>query len=150
MHQYTGLDIAKWFVAWGEEQDADDVSNLKLQKLLYYAQGHYFAQYGRRLFSDDLSAWQHGPVSEDVYHKLKCYGKRPVDPDQFLADFDWDDYRDVEQFLIHVWDRYAPFTAWALRNRSHREAPWVNTDRGCKIDDVELKEFFGSMDASLG
>lgn len=46
---YSALTIAKWFVAWAEAEE-DELSNLKLQKLLYYAQGHYLACYGRPLF----------------------------------------------------------------------------------------------------
>ena len=39
---YSARTIAKWFLAWSEAEEAnDDLSNLKLQKLLYYAQGHY-------------------------------------------------------------------------------------------------------------
>lgn len=38
--------------------------------------------------------------------------------------FDWDDYRDVEEDLIRVWNTYGQFEAWSLRNRTHREPPW--------------------------
>ena len=40
---YPALTIAKWFIAWAEAED-EELSNLKLQKLLYYAQGHYLAR----------------------------------------------------------------------------------------------------------
>ena len=45
--KYSALTVAKWFLWYNdkilEEEDADLISNLKLQKLLYYAQGCYLA-----------------------------------------------------------------------------------------------------------
>jgi hypothetical protein len=55
--KYPAMTIAKWFVAWAEAGDADaDLSNLKLQKLLYYAQGHYLARTGTPLFPETIEA----------------------------------------------------------------------------------------------
>ena len=46
----TAEDIAKYFLAKGMESDGNDLSNLKLQKLLYYAQGFHLALFDRPLF----------------------------------------------------------------------------------------------------
>src|SRR5580693_2299753 len=70
---YPALTIAKWFIAWAEAED-EELSNLKLQKLLYYAQGHYLAESGRSLFTDQLQAWSHGPVVPQVYYEYKDNG----------------------------------------------------------------------------
>lgn len=124
MKQYRALDIAEWFLAWAEDADAD-ISNLKLQKLLYYAQGHYLARFGRPLFSDEIQAWAHGPVIPDLYHSFKGYGRGPIDSAQVVRrGFSWDDYKDVEQFLMDIWDRYGSLAAWTLREKTHRESPW--------------------------
>jgi uncharacterized phage-associated protein len=118
------IDIAKWFVAWADQNDAD-VSNLKVQKLLYYAQGQHLADRGRALFADPIEAWAHGPVVANVYHELKQYGRNPIDADAFLGDdFDWDNFKDVESILLRTWDTYGSLAAWALRDRTHRESPW--------------------------
>lgn len=70
---YPALTIAKWFVAWAGVNDAD-LSNLKLQKLLYYAQGYHLARLCQPLFLESLQAWAHGPVVESVYHRFKVFG----------------------------------------------------------------------------
>lgn len=44
--KYSALTVAKWFLWYNDkilEEDADLIPNLKLQKLLYYAQGCYLA-----------------------------------------------------------------------------------------------------------
>ena len=148
MTQHTARQIADWFLAWGERNDAT-MSNLKLQKLLYYAQGHYLGAHGSPLFTDDIEAWAHGPVVRSVYHDLKNFGNGDVDVDQALGDgFDWDNFRDVEADLMRVWNTYGKYEAWALRNRTHREAPWKSTfERGTKylvIPQDVMREFFSA------
>lgn len=146
----TARKIAQWFVAWADEtEDADDMTPLKIQKLLYYAKGvHMKNSGGVPLFGDRMEAWRHGPVVPDLYHELKGYQRGPVDPDAFVdADFSWDDFRDVEDSLIETWQRFGVYSAWALRNKTHGETPWVKRfvpDRQHnEITDADLKEFFG-------
>lgn len=148
MEQFKARQIAEWFVAWADETDDAEITQLKLQKLLYYAKGlHMRNSDGLPLFPERMEAWAHGPVVVDVYHDVKRYGKLPIDPDEFISDdFDWDDYRDVERDLIEVWDKYGPYSAWALRNKTHTESPWkknfVEGKRGLEITDADLKNYF--------
>jgi uncharacterized phage-associated protein len=87
--RYSAELVARWFAAWAEAEDAE-VSNLKL---LYYAQGHHLAERGAPLFDDEIQAWSHGPVVQDVYHRLKhCGSDDVVLPDS--DDFPWDQVDD--------------------------------------------------------
>lgn len=145
---YSAREVMTWLLAWADQNDAS-VSNLKVQKLLYYAQGHYLGKYGRPLFNDKIEAWAHGPVVPAVYRELKRYGNGAIDVDQVVDDnFDWDDFRDVEQHLMRVWNTYGEYEAWALRNRTHRESPWKTTfdegARGLVISHQKMQDFFAS------
>ena len=51
--------------------DQGGISNLKLQKLLYYAQAWHLALYGEPLFRDRIEAWVHGPVVPPVFGAFK-------------------------------------------------------------------------------
>lgn len=146
MTTHTAREIASWFLAWGEQNEAT-MSNLKLQKLLYYAQGHYLGEHGVSLFDDDIEAWAHGPVVRSVYHELKQYANGAIDVDEAVGeDSSWDDFRDVEEHLMAVWNSYGKYEAWALRNRTHREAPWKSTfehsTRYLVISHDSMREFF--------
>lgn len=148
MAQHTARQIADWFLAWGEQNEAT-MSNLKLQKLLYYAQGHYLGKHGTPLFEDEIEAWAHGPVVRSVYHDFKVFGNGAVDVDQSVSDdFDWDQFRDVEDDLMRVWNTYGKYEAWALRNRTHRETPWKSTfEHNAKylvIPQEAMREFFAA------
>ena len=57
------LDAARYliFLSYGEKKYS--LTPLKLQKLLYLAQGWSYVWDNRPVFSDDFCAWQYGPVS---------------------------------------------------------------------------------------
>lgn len=72
MEQFKARQIAEWFVAWADETDDAEITQLKLQKLLYYAKGlHMRSSDGLPLFPERMEAWAHGPVVVDVYHDVK-------------------------------------------------------------------------------
>lgn len=154
MSTFRAIDIARWFVAWADNVDAE-VSNLKLQKLLYYAQGHYLGATGQPLFGEAIQAWAHGPVVPEIYRTYRDFGRGPIEADQVLDDtFDWDAYKDVEDFLVDVWDRYGALAAWALRERTHREPPWRDAFQddvqNVVIPNAEIKAFFAARPLTDG
>jgi uncharacterized phage-associated protein len=149
--KYGASTIAKWFVAWAETDESGEanVSNLKLQKLLYYAQGNHLALMGVPLFRDPVEAWDHGPVVADVYHGFKSFDSGVL---HLAADdpFEWTDVDDVTtQFLLDVWDTYGGIAAWKLRNMTHSESPWVDTyrqgARNAVISDESMERYFKSL-----
>ena len=75
---YSATAIANYFI-----QDAIDndrvMTNLRLQKLIYFAHATYFKQYGELLINDQIEAWPFGPVIPNVYFKLKKYQYREID-----------------------------------------------------------------------
>ena len=67
-------DIAFYFVERSSGLPENDLTNLKLQKMLYYAQAEYMkANNGQVLFEDKIEAWKHGPVVPSVYNLFNKY-----------------------------------------------------------------------------
>lgn len=150
MRNYTARQIAEWFLAWADEAEDAGVSNLKLQKLLYYAQGHHLGDTGAPLFRDEFQAWSHGPVIPSLYRDFKAYGSASIDADDEVRDdFDWDSYRDIETHLMKIWNTYGQFDAWRLRNMTHRESPWLDTfddgQRNVLIPKESMRSFFAQV-----
>lgn len=73
----TALDVANYFV-YIMSAAFDDLTNMKINKLLYFAQGHYLKKYGVPLFNETIEAWDHGPVVSSVYTTYKWNGDKPV------------------------------------------------------------------------
>ena len=74
MPKLSALDISLYFIQLASKIDENDLTNLKLQKLLYLAQGRYMAKTGKQLFSDQIEAWSLGPVVRTVYDTYKVCG----------------------------------------------------------------------------
>ena len=74
---YTAMDIAKYII---NKCVADDwaVSNLQLQKILYFSFGEYLTKKNRRLFQEPFLDHKYGPIVESVYNNYRCYGASKI------------------------------------------------------------------------
>ena len=114
--------IANWFIWYNEyirdfeNEDTDDITNMKLQKLLFYAQSAFLAIKGVPLFNNNILAWEHGPVIPEIYDKFKINGNKGIT-----------EYN--ENLLIDVYNLFGEYSAWGLRNLTHSENPWKTTKR---------------------
>ena len=136
--------VAEYLLAKADESVGDGISNLKLQKLVYYAQGSHLALHGQPLFRAPIEAWEHGPVVPELYHAYKHYGSGNIPaPDAF--DPDAYDARSVA-LLDEVYDVFGQFSAWKLRNMTHEERPWIeayqNGDGGRVISHASMRAYF--------
>ena len=141
---YKALDIAKKliFKAQNDEPNGGErLTNLKLQKLLYYQQGFHLAFFGTPLFAEDVEAWMYGPVVPAVYDEYSAYGssalpevKEPVSLSE-----------NEEELFNEVYDAYREFSAIGLMNRTHSERPWLDAvphDRGPVISQESMMSYF--------
>jgi len=55
-----------------------EVSNLKLQKLLFLCHAFYLVESGSPLVRGNFEAWQYGPVHREVYEAFKRFGAQPI------------------------------------------------------------------------
>src|SRR3990167_3308538 len=79
-------DVVNAFLLLDDRADSSDgISNLKLQKLVYYAQGFFLAMHETPLFENDIEAWTHGPVVPELYRQFKEFGRNSIPANQ---DFD--------------------------------------------------------------
>lgn len=141
---YKAIDIAKWFLQHNAfeqklSSDVEGISNLKLQKLLYYAQGCYLGVYGSKLFEDDILAWQHGPVVSDVYHEFKKFHNNSITVD--VSEIVKVDDK-AQKVLEWVYEEFGKYTAWALRNKTHEETPWRTTQPNGVISIDAIRNYF--------
>ena len=70
-------DLADFLLVSCREQ-GEILTNLKLQKLMYYSQAWYLALKGPALFDEDFQAWVHGPVLPSQFYRFRDYQWRPI------------------------------------------------------------------------
>jgi len=122
MAMQTAIKIANYFLRKGDAAKEDErLSNLKLQKLLYYAQCASLAETGHELFSDDIEAWQHGPVVKSVYDAFSAYESNAIPgPRGTVPRLD----KKTKAMLDTVGQYFGQYSAWKLRELTHEEASW--------------------------
>ena len=143
---YKALDIAKKLLLTAKrdcelEGRGEYMSNMKLQKMLYYEQGFHLAVFGNPLFEESIEAWMYGPVVPSVYEAYKGYGYQGIVPD----DVEELSLEPKEQALFdEVYQVYSSYSAMGLMNLTHNEMPWKSTPSGLGsvISTDKMREFF--------
>ena len=132
-------DIAQLFIQLG---DGDDVTNLKVQKLVYYTQGFYLALNGKPLFNNDIKAWAHGPVVPELYQEYKGFGKQAIELTKKFNPHVCLTKAEIEHVEL-IYEVFGQFSAWKLRNMTHEEKPWIDNEADAgTITKDELKRYF--------
>ena len=118
MAKYTANQIADTLIYLARQRNID-LTNLKLQKLLYYAQAWNLAIAKKPLFDEDIEAWVHGPVVPSVFRRFKSYRWKTIDePVEPIHD------KEVCEHLKSVLDVYGKLGATQLERITHSEDPW--------------------------
>ena len=127
---YQASNIANYFLQLAHgSSDGSDVTNLKLQKLLYYAQGFYLAVYDKPLFEEQIEAWEYGPVVPEIYHSFKTSGADILPKPERTENLDYD----ASELLSEVFAVYGQFAPWRLVELTHSEPPWKSAFKGSGI-----------------
>lgn len=121
----TSADDVARYIIWFAHEHGSSITNLKLQKLLYYAQGWHLAIYDKPLFSDRIEAWVYGPVVPDIYSKYQKYSYRNIDEDVDYPSFDSAETSYLKGFLDEFLAEFLSLDAFEMERMTHNEAPWL-------------------------
>lgn len=124
------LDVARNLIHLAAaEEEPENLTHMRLQKLLYYVQGWSLALRGKPMFNGRIEAWAHGPVVRELYSHFTQYGENPIQVNE-IPDSEELDTDEVE-FIQSVWESYKPYSASSLRAMTHKEPPWVDARGSC-------------------
>lgn len=74
---YSAYDVAHYIIQKFNEMNKA-ISNLKLQKVLYFIQAEFLVDINKPCFFEEIEAWDFGPVVPTVYRKYKIYGSANI------------------------------------------------------------------------
>lgn len=155
------MDVARFIVNYSNEKDYS-ISNLKLQKLLYFVQAYYlsYTDAHQACFKEDIQAWDFGPVVPEVYKAFKQYGGNniPYITSYFVYDekniwtirrvefkkscIPLEDQKNIEEVV----EMFKDYTASDLVKLTHNQDPWKKTyqpnKRNQVISQQIIKEYF--------
>ncbi|MEM7058626.1 MAG: type II toxin-antitoxin system antitoxin SocA domain-containing protein [Pseudomonadota bacterium] len=113
------MAVARWFLNRADRDAGEAITPLKLQKLVYYAQAWFLANFDRPIFKDDFEAWAHGPAHPGLYGKYRGFAWEalPKEDGSVPPKF-------MDGFLSAVYDEYGQYSAKKLERMTHEELPW--------------------------
>jgi uncharacterized phage-associated protein len=123
------LDAACYFIVRGYEDGIEAaMTNMKVQKLLYYAQSLHLALYDEPLFEEEIQAWRYGPVCPPAYRFYSEFeGEQLPIPNQESLSLLPPTPREV---LEEVWGYFGSHHAYGLSDMTHAEFPWKKARKG--------------------
>lgn len=154
---YDVLDVARYIINYGSKHECN-ISNLRLQKILYFVQVTFYMIKGEPCFNEDIEAWDFGPVVPEVYHEYKRYGRNEIPHIGEYIDFSkgvWEatemvynediiDERDRD-LINEVIDSARQYSTNELVEITHDQSPWKDAYiRGWNntISKESIKEYF--------
>ena len=119
---YSVLSIAEYIIDYCNENGIS-VSNLKLQKILYFIQAEFLVGAGKPCFPEEIEAWGFGPVVPMVYQKYKAYGSSNIHNVR-KAKIRWmsENDKDMVDYII---GECASVPASRLVEITHHQRPWT-------------------------
>lgn len=140
----TAYQVADFFVRRAQREPKTKISHLKLQKLVYYAQGYSLALLGRELFPERIEAWTHGPVVVDLYRRFRSFGSGTIAPG---AERSAPLRPDEEAIAERVYLEKGRYTGWQLRQATHEETPWRSVYGGWNelISTGSMRDYFSRV-----
>lgn len=128
--------------------DGRSLTQMQLQKLVYLAHGISLAVLDRPLVTDQVEAWDYGPVYRGMYKELRQYGAEPVQALIKLPSAAGTGLSNDETAIVdYVWRTFGDFPAFKLSALTHLpDTPWskIYTELGASspIPNGDIKEYF--------
>jgi len=138
-----GVDVAKNIINYCISINKP-ITNLHLQKTLYFLDVYHLVNYNKRLLDENFKAWKMGPVIEGVYYKFSHFGANPI---VIAQEITVELPKENRGYLFGYIDKIANMNTWDLVEISHKTSPWVksfdknNPNKRAEIDPQLLKEY---------
>lgn len=126
-------------------ENETDITNLKLQKILYYIQGYFLKFRSRPAFDEDIYRWPYGPVVKEIYFEYNGNGARPICLSQEdmnivtdLNDVNKADMKIIDYIIFKSYE----YKVFDLVEKTHKESPWMYTTNGNIIPKDNISNYF--------
>lgn len=160
----TPMAVANYAISYAKEKEIP-ISNLQLQKVLYYLQASFLYEYSQELFEGKFERWDYGPVQLEVYNAYRDCGAMLIEMPVPKYSFESGRFNvsapeeisssvlgngQIMEFLRKALDKLLTYKPWELVNRTHEQALWADYEEQIKLhsapqyDNEEISRFFKS------
>lgn len=155
---YNVLDVCRHVINYSNEKGYG-ISNLKLQKILYFIQAYFLISTPSKCFYEKIEAWDFGPVVPEAYREYKQYGGMWIPSiskiyfldrenpwkSEAIPYFDNVIEKADKERIDAVVDKFSDYSATGLVTLTHAQAPWINAYEKGKSNEITtdaIKEYF--------
>lgn len=120
------IEIAEYIIKKYNEMEVE-ITNLRLQSLLFLLQKEFIKKNGKKLFSDEISAWNYGPIVENVYYNFCGFGSLPL---WIFKEFEEPEKinKEIKVFIYDFISKFKNYDYYELHNLSKLpNGAWENT-----------------------
>lgn len=119
---YDVLDVCRYIIYYSNQKHYT-ITNLRLQKTLYFVQSFFLLNKNTACFSNTMEAWNLGPVVPDAYAYYKKYKagglfNRPGYKNDVISASD-------QEYINTVVDALSKYTTYQLVDITHNQSPWL-------------------------
>ncbi len=132
----------------------EDITNMSIQKILYFINGFSKKFLGYKLFEDNCEAWVHGPVYRDLYDALCVFYRNIIDYKEIIQTNDFNLTDEEKKYIDGLLPFFENYSGSALRNMTHLTDPWIKSRIGLSddepseriIDDKDIDNYFNKIE----
>ena len=140
--KYTPDQIAEWFIWYNnlvaKTTCGDLMTNSRLERMLYYAQGASLALHNRPLFSEDFIKGEYGALLPSIHKKYRFnwfYGiNEEVSPEGVK--------KEDQKLLLIVYDLFGKYSARGLSLLNREDSAVASTDQNAVIPKDKIRFSF--------
>lgn len=136
------LSLSNHIISRFEEKN-QIITNLKLQKILYYVQGYFFRKFDKEAFPEEIYCWQYGPVVPIAYYEYNIFGSKPLTSvNGYAIELTLEESEVIEKIIA----KCQKIASSSLVDKTHSETPWKNAFSGQIITKQAIKKYFAYND----
>lgn len=138
---YSASLVARYIVNYCNS-NGKTISNLRLQKTLYFVQAEFLVSRGTPCFSDEIYAWDLGPVVPEVYREYKIFGSSAIPSIRY---FGKKISEEDQEMINNIVDECNKHSSYALVQMTHEQAPWIkayNSFSNGIITKASIRDYF--------
>lgn len=143
---YSVIDVAE-YTLWYCMDKQRPISNLQLQKFLYYIQGYSLQRFNGPAFKDEIRHWKYGPVIPEAYYRYCQYVRQPIRVSlETPCDNSVSENSKLSKLIQKVCDKCLELRPSELVNQTHNEDPWKDSEDSGLISIEKLLKYFQKND----
>jgi uncharacterized phage-associated protein len=136
---YSASTVAGHIVSYAHNHGIP-ITNLQLQKILYFLQLRFYGEKNAPLFDDDIEKWKLGPVVPNVYHDYKIFGSNPItlvlkESNPFGEKIS----SEHEEIINEIIDKLLKEDGFNLVERTHKHSAWKKDEARIKTGEKGIK-----------